>query len=65
MLLLDYVDDLLEEVINIVQDYKINQWTSEDIVESPPPLCSQYIHPEKSKAITEHRSRFTILNTCN
>lgn len=51
-----YVDELLTKLWEIVE----NPGSVKTVrVTSPPPLCSAYEQPEKSKAINEHKSRFS------
>ena len=53
---LGYVDELIAKVWEMVEkprSVKIPR------LSSPPPLCSAFEHPEKTKAINEHKSRFS------
>ena len=55
-IIIGYVDELLTKLWEIVE----NPGSVKTVqVTSPPPLCSNYEQPEKSKAINEHKSRFS------
>lgn len=52
-----YVDILTQTAMNKVKESSMNanKWT---LGEAPPPLCQDYLHPEKMQAIASFRSRF-------
>ena len=53
--ILGYVKNLFSMVLKNLQE------PSEGCVSTfrpPPPLCSSYDHPDKSEAISQHKSRF-------
>ena len=53
-----YVEDIYSKVFELCRrdDPDLN---GDDKV--PPPLCSQYEKPEKSTAVANHKSRFSLL----
>ena len=56
---IDYVNELVCEVIQVVQCGATTAPYINTEKQPPPlPLCSNYEHPNKLKAIDDHRSRF-------
>ena len=57
--LLDYVADLLTEVIAVATQTKNSE--NEAVANpQPPPLCSVFERPSKEAAIDQHVSRFAV-----
>ena len=52
----NYVDVLFSELITTVQEPNRG---NHDIVDTPPPLCSNYVRPDKDTAVAQHTARFS------
>lgn len=57
-LLTDYVESLMSTVEQLATEYSMNSSNVGQHHHAPPPLCSQYQHPDKTKAVEEKLSRF-------
>lgn len=55
----DYVSELIGGIIKEAMEGNQNQSKK---VHVPPPLCQSYVRPLKSKAITDHKSRFSLMS---
>ena len=56
LLIIDYVNELMEEVVCIVNTAGFHSGISEKV---PPPLSTQFDMPCKEDAVREHTSRFS------
>ena len=52
----NYVDVLFSELITTVQEPNRG---NHDIVDTPPPLCSNYVRPDKDTTVAQHAARFS------
>ncbi|XP_061170182.1 uncharacterized protein LOC133179442 [Saccostrea echinata] len=55
----EYIERLMNSAVSLAEEYAMNSSTVLDDQPVPPPLCSSFERPEKTRAIQEKMSRYT------
>ncbi|XP_062600016.1 uncharacterized protein LOC134261608 isoform X2 [Saccostrea cucullata] len=53
-----YVESLMVEATSRVRDTPMPRCEPDEMPDDPPPLCADFLHPEKDEAIDHHVTRF-------
>ena len=64
MIASDYVSDVTNSILDRTTNMSMSQICQQELVDmtGPPHTTSHYVHPDKEKAIEEHKSRFMRQN---